>query len=345
MTAEGRGSDARRAAHLEAIAPLDREYYYADEELYRQLQPHLSAEGVVRARVRVEIASLRGLASYGLVDDNAVTLLEIASATITASEVAEEEEQTRHDIVALVRVLRRRAAPELRSFVHLGLTSSDIVDTANALRYAECTDIVLLPAIEELAAHWDRSEHAEVDAGLRLRGRAAALRRARDQLPGKISGAVGTYSALQLLTPDPRALERSVLASLGLHPAPTSTQIVPPEGWADLGHACITVVGVITDEARRRADNDPRWSATATRIETLWRSIVPRIVTVYADQISEHQRDHTNSASQRFFGELLAAVAAAASLAHAAATEQPISEHAASTTTVFGTGAPGESPA
>src|SRR5206468_7783591 len=52
-----------------------------------------------------------------------------------------------------------------------------------------------------------------------------------------------------LLTADPRALERRFHASLGLHPTSSSTQIVEPEGWTDLAHACVTALGVMANLA------------------------------------------------------------------------------------------------
>jgi adenylosuccinate lyase len=169
----------------------------------------------------------------------------------------------------------------------------------------------------------------------RLGDRLEMLRLAARRLPGKLSGAVGAYNALSLVADDPRALERRFLSSLALHSAPVSTQIVPPEGWSDLAHACITALGVmanLADDMRQLQRSEigevseffgPEQVGSSTmphkrnpvsfeNVKSIWKAIAPRILTTYMDQISEHQRDLTNSASQRFLGEILAATTYAA---------------------------------
>ena len=134
---------------------------------------------------------------------------------------------------------------------------------------------------------------------------------------------------------DPRALERRYLALLGLVPASHSTQIVEPEAWSDLAHACVTTLGVmanLADDMRHlqrteiaeiaegfRAQQvgsstmpQKRNPVSFENVKSIWKAFMPRVITTYLDQISEHQRDLTNSASQRFSGELLAATAYAA---------------------------------
>jgi adenylosuccinate lyase len=134
---------------------------------------------------------------------------------------------------------------------------------------------------------------------------------------------------------DPRALERRYLAQLGLNAASHSTQIVEPEAWSDLAHACVTALGVmanLADDMRHlqrteiaeiaegfRAQQvgsstmpQKRNPVSFENVKSIWKAFMPRVITTYLDQISEHQRDLTNSASQRFSGELLAATAYAA---------------------------------
>src|SRR5262249_61335345 len=162
--------------------------------------------------------------------------------------------------------------------------------------------------------------------------RIVMLRTIAARLPGKLSGAVGAYNAVGLLTADPRALERRFLASLGLEARTSSTQIVESEGWSDLAHACLSALGVmanLADDMRhlQRTEigeiaeafaSDQVGSSTMPHkrnpvsfenVKSIWKAMAPRIVTTYMDQISEHQRDLTNSASQRFLGEILAATA------------------------------------
>src|SRR5207245_4214511 len=65
-----------------------------------------------------------------------------------------------------------------------------------------------------------------------------------------LSGAVGAYNAMELVAAtSPRALEKRFLKSLGLDPRPMSTQIVEPEPWTDLAHACATALGVMANMA------------------------------------------------------------------------------------------------
>ena len=118
-------------------------------------------------------------------------------------------------------------------------------------------------------------------------------------------------------------------------PASHSTQIVEPEAWSDLAHACVTALGVmanLADDMRHLQRTEIAEIAEGFRaqqvgsstmpqkrnpisfenVKSLWKAFMPRVITTYLDQISEHQRDLTNSASQRFSGELIAATAYAA---------------------------------
>jgi adenylosuccinate lyase len=170
----------------------------------------------------------------------------------------------------------------------------------------------------------------------RLGDRTQALTQVAKRLPGKLSGAVGAYNAMELLaTTSPRALERRFLRSLGLDPRPISTQIVEPEPWTDLAHACVTALGVmanLADDMRQLQRTEiaevaesfaaeqvgsstmphKRNPISFENVKSIWKAMAPRVMTTYLDQISEHQRDLTNSASQRFLGEMLAATAYAA---------------------------------
>src|SRR5206468_6349815 len=134
---------------------------------------------------------------------------------------------------------RAQVPEEAKRSVHLGATSSDIVDTANALRYRECVERVVVPALGVLVARCISIAEAEADTPQigRTHGRHAEpitfgfamaeyvsllddriefLRCVAARLRGKLSGAAGAYNAIGLLTSDPRALERKFLRSLGL---------------------------------------------------------------------------------------------------------------------------------
>jgi adenylosuccinate lyase len=327
--------------------------YYSDS-----LKPYLTYAATVRYQARVEAALASAMADAGICDHAVATAIAAAAERVTAEAVAAEEQRTRHDVRALVNVIRANVPDDAKRFVHLGATSYDIVDTANALRYRECVDRVVVPAVASVVARCIQIAEAEADTPQigrthgrhaepitfgfalasyvsRLGGRVEALRWTAELLPGKLSGAVGAYNAVGLLTTDPRALEERFLSSLGLKPRSVSTQIVEPEGWTDLAHACISALGVmanLADDMRHLQRTEigevaeafaseqvgsstmphKRNPVSFENVKSIWKAMAPRIVTTYMDQISEHQRDLTNSASQRFLGEILAATAYAA---------------------------------
>ncbi len=168
----------------------------------------------------------------------------------------------------------------------------------------------------------------------RLWGRIQFLESARQKLPGQLSGAVGAYNALSLQLPRAAVLfEKLVLGYLGLQPAPgsISSQIVQPEYIADLGYAaesCFSVLANLADDIRHLHRSEigelqEQYSAETVgsstmphklnpknfeNVKSLWKAFAPRTVTLLMDQISEHQRDLTNSASQRFLPELFVAL-------------------------------------
>ena len=172
----------------------------------------------------------------------------------------------------------------------------------------------------------------------RLTERAEKIVLTAKDLRGMYSGAVGAHSALALKWPnDPAAIEIDVLARLGLEPAEgsISTQVIHPDYLTDYAHALVSMFGVlanIADDYRHlmrseigEVEEDLEIEVEARKyqigsstmphkinpknfenVKSLWKTFVPRMMTVYFDQISEHQRDLTNSASTRFFNELAA---------------------------------------
>ena len=345
-------------SRFDAVSPLDSRFYGGDPAVYDALHPYLSAGAAIRYQARVEAALAEAMAEAGIFDAAVATAIAGGADRVTPEEVAAEEARTLHDVRALVNVIRAKVPDEAKRYVHHGATSSDIVDTANALRYRECVERVVAPALAAVVARCIAIAEAEAESAQigrthgrhaepitfgfaiaayvsRLGGRVEALRWTAERLPGKLSGAVGAYNALGLLTPDPRALEERFLAKVGLVRGGHSTQIVEAEGWADLAHACLTALGVmanLADDMRQLQRTEIAEVAEAfaaeqvgsstmphkrnpvsfENVKSIWKAMAPRIVTTYMDQISEHQRDLTNSASQRFLGEILAATAYAA---------------------------------
>ncbi len=164
----------------------------------------------------------------------------------------------------------------------------------------------------------------------RIGSRIQAIDVAHRDLRGQLSGAVGAFNSWSLLDPnDPTKYETDLLKDLGLKANPTSvsTQIVEPESITDLAHSitsCFSVLANLADDVRHliRSEiaelidtysDDEVGSSTMPHkmnpknfenVKSLWKEFMPRMVTVYMDQISEHQRDLTNSASGRFLPEM-----------------------------------------
>ncbi len=168
--------------------------------------------------------------------------------TFTVERVNEIENEIHHDVIAFLTALAENIGPASRH-VHFGLTSSDIVDTAQMLLILEAGGLIDKALGKTLKALYDFAQkhknlivagrthgvHAEpTTLGLKFLGHYAELLRARDRLRhaledcryGKISGAVGTYSQM------PPELEAYVLGKFGLKVEPVSTQVIPRDRHA-----------------------------------------------------------------------------------------------------------------
>src|SRR5438477_5628281 len=160
------------------------------------------------------------------------------------------EQTTRHDVIAFTTAVAEKVGPSAR-WLHFGLTSSDVIDTAQALQMREACDLVLkdldnlADAIRTRAIEHRRTPmigrthgvHAEpMTLGLKLAlwfaeiGRdTERVRRARHVIGvGKLSGAVGTFAHL------PPEIEADVCRRLGLEPAPVSSQVIQRDRHAEL---------------------------------------------------------------------------------------------------------------
>jgi adenylosuccinate lyase len=209
-----------------------------------------SDEGRLARWLDVELAALDGWASLGVVPAEAGAEIRERVVPPTAQRVAELEERTQHDMAAFVDAVGEQLGPVGRWF-HYGLTSSDVLDTALSLQIQEAGELVLGGIDSALAAVVRRAEehrdtlmigrthgvHAEPTTfGLKLAVWAFELDRARVRMRaaveglrvGKLSGAVGTYAAV-----DPE-VERVACERLGLEPAPASTQILQRDRHAEL---------------------------------------------------------------------------------------------------------------
>lgn len=167
----------------------------------------------------------------------------------------------------------------------------------------------------------------------RLLGRIEKIQEANNKLAGKFAGPVGAYNSLALAFGDKAPLfEKLILNRLGLEvdERQVSTQIVQPEPLVDLGYAILSAFSVLANladdmrhlyrseiaEVYERGAEKRVGSSTMPHkinpkdfenVKSLWKAYAPRMVTLLSDQISEHQRDLTNSASNRFAVELFVA--------------------------------------
>jgi adenylosuccinate lyase len=197
--------------------------------------------------LQIEIAICEALAELGQIPETAVETIR-KRASFTVERVEEIERVTRHDVIAFVQCVAESVGPEGR-YLHLGVTSSDVLDTAMAVLLRDAADLIidglegLLGSLQRLAVRHRRTEmvgrthgvHAEpITLGLKFllwyeetRRNLERVRSARETIRyGKISGAVGTYAHI-----DPR-VEQFVCRKLALIPAPVSNQIIQRDRYA-----------------------------------------------------------------------------------------------------------------
>jgi adenylosuccinate lyase len=199
--------------------------------------------------LEVELAAADAMAEAGLVPAEAARELR-AKAAFDIARIEQIEQTTQHDVIAFTTAVAEQVGPAAR-WLHFGLTSSDVVDTAQAIQMREGCDLIvkdvaaLMEAVRTRAEEHRRTPmigrthgvHAEpMTFGLKLALWYAELQRDLDRLlrardavaVGKISGAVGTFAHL-----DPM-IEARVCARLGLQPAPVSSQVIQRDRHAEL---------------------------------------------------------------------------------------------------------------
>jgi adenylosuccinate lyase len=203
----------------------------------------------------IEVLATEAMAELGQVPTEAANIIRARGGAMLAAisdadiaRIAAIEAETRHDVIAFLTWLAEGVG-EASRFVHLGLTSSDVLDTCLAVQLAQAADLLAADLDAVLAALRTRIEqhrhtptigrshgiHAEPTTfGLKLAGHFAEFARARRRLAAAraeiatcaISGAVGTFAHL-----DP-AIEAHVARALGLTPEPVSTQVIPRDRHA-----------------------------------------------------------------------------------------------------------------
>lgn len=196
----------------------------------------------------VEIAACEAWAELGEIPKKAVTVIK-KKARFDVNRIDEIEATVKHDVIAFLTSVAENVGPESR-FIHRGLTSSDIVDTALSLLMKEASDIIIKD-IKELMDVMKRQAykykdtpvigrshgvHAEpITFGLKfalwyedMKRNMNRMKRAKEVISvGKLSGAVGTFSNI------PPEIEEKVCKKLGLRPEPVATQVVQRDRHAE----------------------------------------------------------------------------------------------------------------
>ncbi|HFB83898.1 MAG TPA: adenylosuccinate lyase [Thermodesulfatator sp.] len=217
-------------------------------------------ESKFRSWLEVEIAVCEAWAELGVIPKEALEVIK-KKARFEVARIEEIEAEVKHDVIAFLTNVAEYVGPEAR-YIHLGMTSSDVLDTAMALRMKRAMEMIiadveeLLEVIKQRALeHQDtvmigrtHGIHAEpITFGLKLAIWYEEFRRHRRRLEaaletisyGKISGAVGTYAHL-----DPR-VEELACKRLGLMPAPVSSQIIQRDRYAEYLAALALLAGTV----------------------------------------------------------------------------------------------------
>ncbi|MGD0699380.1 MAG: adenylosuccinate lyase [Trebonia sp.] len=288
---------------------------------------------------RVETLVLEAHARAGTVPAEAVGPVR-AAAPPTPEAVAEVEAVTEHDVIAFLTAWADNTEPRsAAAYVHYGMTSSDLLDTALALQLVEATDLILAKADRLVAVLRDHGLahrntlrtgrthgiHAEPDVwGHRVADFAFAAARSRDRVRqaraavavGTLSGPVGSYSNI-----DP-GIEAEVMPELGLRAADVATQVVIRDGiaeWVSALAILATVCEAIALEVRHGQRTEVRELAEPFRTGQKGSSSMPhkknpirseriaglaRVVRSYVTPVTEgiplwHERDISHSSTER----------------------------------------------
>ncbi|MGN0728098.1 lyase family protein [Treponema sp.] len=338
---------------FENISCIDHRYSLSEASVFSGLSKYISEEASIRSCALCEAALVKShLKLRNSLTDETAALLDRIAAEIDPAEVYAEEEKTRHNIRALVNVMKTKAPADIGPLVHLGATSVDILDTALSCRMRDVTKNVVLPELKKLekslCAIADRD--AEVPQVGRTHGQHAVpitfgwsiaefvsrlgksilrIEELSGQLVGKLAGPVGSYNGPSMIVKDPEELERVYVEFLGLSASEYSNQLVEPEYLLRLlleMNVAFGIIANLADDLRNLQRSElgevfeyfastqvgsstmpqKRNPWNSEHVKSLWKAMCPRVMTFYMDQISEHQRDLTNSASQRFMADYVA---------------------------------------
>ncbi len=221
-----------------------------------------SDENKYRTWLKVEILACEAMAGMGKIPETALTTIK-QKAAFSVERIAQIEEKTKHDVIAFTTNVAEHVGPDAR-YIHMGMTSSDVLDTGMAVLLKDAGKIILkdmdalLEAIKRRAMEHQytvmvgRSHgiHAEpITFGLKMAVWHDEMRRNKKRFQnavngiryGKISGAVGTFANT---APE---IEAYVCKKLGLKPAPASTQIIQRDSYAEY-FAALAITGATIEK-------------------------------------------------------------------------------------------------
>ena len=216
----------------------------------QEMAPIWTLENRFSAMLKVEKAVAKAQAEMGLIPSSAGRAI-LKRAYFKLKSIQKREKKTRHDVTAFVEEVISHVGQPAGSYLHWGLTSSDVLDTALSLQLSSAGEVLETSWIQlEKALSEQGLKHAHtlccgrthgiraepLSFGLKLTGFLLELDRNRERvcralkqaMVGKISGAVGAYSTL------PPQLEKKVCQALKLTPEPLSTQVLPRDRHAEL---------------------------------------------------------------------------------------------------------------
>jgi adenylosuccinate lyase len=299
--------------------------------------------------LRIELLAVEALNAEGLVPDQDWERIRAAASEVDPDRAREIERESQHDVIAFLRSVTERLGPEGR-WLHYGLTSSDVLDTATAVILRDACRVVedeverLVQVTRHLAlTHRStpmvgRSHgiHAEpITFGFKAAGWYAELTRDAERIArgreaisvGKVSGAVGTHANVSA------AVERHVCEALGLHPDPAATQVVSRDRHAEVIAALAILGGTlerITTEVRHLQRTEvaeafepfgagqqgssamphKRNPILAERVAGLARLLRADALVALENMPLWHERDISHSSAERFVFERAFGVAA-----------------------------------
>lgn len=211
--------------------------------------------------LKVELAVCQAYARLGHIPMDAVRQIK-EKATFTVERIDEIEREVKHDVIAFLTAINESIGPENAKYVHMGLTSSDVIDTAFAMQIKDSSKIILQGLTELISVVKQRAfehkntvcigrshgVHAEIMTfGFKLLNWLDSLERVKTSFEraleeisvGQISGPVGTYSNL------PTDIEELACAELGLKPAKISTQVISRDRHAKFMSELALIAGLI----------------------------------------------------------------------------------------------------